>query len=459
MGSIRFTAGITLRLVLIFSAMLALAVMTGQEARLFSILGVGLLLVVLVVELFHKILRTNRILESLLDSIRYGDYNKNIGEKAKDLGFSGLAEAAQQIIRAISSAQIEKETQYQYLQTILEHIHTAVITLNEKHQTELVNPLALNTLGMYTTRRPSWKEIGKAAPHFADTVARLGESGREMIRLSNTPVGKQLLILANTVKIGGRKIKILTFQDIEPEIEQKEMESWHTISRIMAHEIMNSLTPLSSLTETGIMMLQEDGKVRDIATLPQTTINNLYQALTTIADRNRALCQFIGNYRQLSRLPLPEKETLLVSGLLDEIGELYREPMREKGIGFTVSPGPATRLTIQGDHGQLKQVLINLVKNGMEALDNVKEPGLGISAKRVFDQVHVEVSDNGPGIPTDLLNKIFVPFFSTKPEGSGIGLSLSRQIIRNHGGQLSVASVPGIGTRFRVSLPLDEKAP
>lgn len=458
MGSIRFTSGITLRLILILSAMLALALMIGQEARLFSILGVSLVTLVLVLELFHKILRTNRILEELLESIRYGDYNKNIQEKAEDLGFSGLAEAAQQIIRAIAAARIEKETQYQYLQTILEHIHTAVITLDEKHQPELVNPLALHTLGLYNTKRPSWEEIENASPLFASTVSRLGGSGREMIRLSSTPAGKLLLLLVNTVRIGGREVKILTFQDIEPEIEQKEMESWQTISRIMAHEIMNSLTPLSSLTETGIMMLQEDGRVREISTLSQATINNLYQALTTIADRNRALGQFIGNYRQLSRLPLPEKEILQVSGLLDEIGGLYGEPLRKKGIRFKVSPGPAARFNVQGDHGQLKQVLINLIKNGMEALEGMKEPGLNLSVKRVFDQVLLEVSDNGPGIPADLLDKIFVPFFSTKPEGSGIGLSLSRQIIRNHGGQLSVSSEQGKGTRFRILLPLDESS-
>jgi signal transduction histidine kinase len=158
----------------------------------------------------------------------------------------------------------------------------------------------------------------------------------------------------------------------------------------------------------------------------------------------------------LSRLPLPEKEYLQVNELLDEIGELYRESLREKGIGFKIHPGPVARFGIQGDLGQLKQVLINLVKNGMEAVEGVKEPGLNLSVKRVFDQVRLEVADNGPGIPPDLLDKIFVPFFSTKPEGSGIGLSLSRQIIRNHGGQLSVSSEKGKGTRFRILLPLDE---
>jgi signal transduction histidine kinase len=455
MGSSSYIVKIIFRLILIFLAMLALAVMIGQEARLFSVLGVSLLLFTLVVELFHKILRTNRILESLLESIRHGDYSKTILDKSGGLGFSELAESAQQIIRAIASARIEKETQYQYLQTILENIHTAVITLDDQHQPELVNPLALYTLGLYNTKKPTWEQIEKAVPPFARTVKGLGESGRGMTRLSGTPAGKELLILVNTLKIGGRKVKILTFQDIEPEIEQKELESWQTISRIMAHEIMNSLTPLSSLTETGIMMLQEDGHSKDIASLSQGTIDKLHQALRIIADRNKALCQFIGNYRQLSRLPLPEKESFRVSDLLEEIRELYGAALAEKGIGFTVHPGATARYTINGDQGQLKQVLINLVKNGVEAVKDTPDPVLGIAVKRVLDRLLVEISDNGPGIPPELLDKIFVPFFSTKPEGSGIGLSLSRQIIRNHGGQLSVISGPGKGTRFRVLLPLE----
>ena len=165
-------------------------------------------------------------------------------------------------------------------------------------------------------------------------------------------------------------MKIITFQDIEPEIEQKEMESWQTISRIMAHEIMNSLTPLSSLTETGIMLLEEDGRAKSLEDLSQQTIDNLHTALKTISDRNRALTQFIGNYRQLSRLPLPEKEEIQVSELLREIEELYENQCAEKGIGFSISPGPDKHM-IYADDAQVKQVLINLIKNAIEAIESI----------------------------------------------------------------------------------------
>lgn len=220
----RYMLRISVRLVLIFLAMLALALVIGQQARLFTVLGVLLILLFLIVELFSSIARTNQIVSSLLESIRFGDYNKTIRDKAAGLGFEGLADSAQQIIRAIASARIEKEIQYQYLQTILEHIHTAVLTLDETHEPELINPLALNILGLYNTRRPSWTEIEKSAPLFTSAIISMGESGRQMIRLRNTPTGKQLLVLVNTVKIGGAPVKIITFQDIEPEIERKEME-------------------------------------------------------------------------------------------------------------------------------------------------------------------------------------------------------------------------------------------
>jgi nitrogen fixation/metabolism regulation signal transduction histidine kinase len=448
----KYMLRITIRLMLIFLAMLALALLIGQKVRLFSVLGVSLILLALIIELFHSIARTNQIVESLLESIRYGDFNKTIRDKASGLGFEGLAESAQQIIRAIASAKIEKETQYQYLQTILEHIHTAVLTLDEQQEPEMINPLALNILGLYNTRKPQWADIQKSAPNFTEAIDAMGQSGRQMIKLNNSPTGKQLLILVNTVKIGGAPVKFITFQDIEPEIEQKEMESWQTISRIMAHEIMNSLTPLSSLTETGIMLLEHEGKAKDVTGISQKTIDNLHMALKTISGRNRALTEFIGSYRQLSRLPLPEKKELQVSELLKEIQELYELPCKEKNIFCTFNYGPEN-MRILGDEAQLKQVLINLVKNATEAMEHTSEPGIGVSVKRILHQVSIEIRNNGDHIPPEILEKIFVPFFSTKAEGSGIGLSLSRQIIRNHGGQISVESEKEKGTTFKVLLP------
>ena len=445
---------ITFRLVLIFIAMLALALVIGEQARLFSVLGILLILLLLILELFYTISRTNRVVESLLESIRYGDYNKKIQDKAAGMGFEGLADSAQQIIQAIASARIEKETQYQYLQTILEHIHASVLTLNEQHEPELVNPLALNTLGLYNTRKPSWAEIEKSSPPFAKTVKALGKSGRQMIRLSSTPSGKQLLVLVSTAKIGGKAIKIITFQDIEPEIEQKEIESWQTISRIMAHEIMNSLTPLSSLTETGIMLLEKNGQAKELSEISQKTIDDLYTALKTISGRNQSLTQFIGNYRQLSRLPLPDKKGVRVAELLTEIQELYWESCAKKGISCSINPGP-DNLSIMVDESQVKQVLINVIKNATEALENVPDPSLNIAVKRILNHVSIELTDNGTGIPPEILEKIFVPFYTTKSEGSGIGLSLSRQIIRNHGGQITVVSKEGKGTTFKVAFPID----
>jgi len=336
----RNIARITFRLIFILSAMLALALMIGQEARLFSILAVLLILLVLIAELFHSINRSNRIIASLLESISSEDYNRRILEQTKGLGYDALANSAQAIITAISSAKIEKETQYQYLQTILNLIHTGVLTLDEKGEPELINPLAMNILGIYNSRKPSWGTIEKTSPRFAEKVKSLGDSGRSMLRLKDTPAGKQLLILVNTIKVGETRVKIITFQDIEPEIEQKEMESWQTISRIMAHEIMNSLTPLSSLTETGIMMLEQNGHTRKLEDLNQHTIDNLHTALLTISGRNESLTRFIGNYRQFYRLPEPVLKEIMVSELLHEVTGLYRVRCSEMGISCSIHTGP-----------------------------------------------------------------------------------------------------------------------
>jgi len=176
-------------------------------------------------------------------------------------------------------------------------------------------------------------------------------------------------------------------------------------------------------------------------------------ALKTISDRNTALIRFIQNYRQLSRLPPPEKNKITVGKLLTEIKDLFKIQCRDKGIAFNVKGGPPG-LTIMADESQANQVLINLVKNAFEALDGIAEPRVDLIARRVLNEASIEVSDNGSGIPGEILEKIFVPFYSTKPEGSGIGLSLSRQILLNHGGQIAVKSEPGKGSTFLLSFPV-----
>jgi two-component system nitrogen regulation sensor histidine kinase NtrY len=448
----RYIIHISARLILILVSMFLLVLIIHQQGRVFSILVVSLVLILLVAGLFRKVTRTNRIIESMLEAVLHGDLNRRVEERVSGLGFEGLADSAQQIIRAIASARIEKETQYRYLQTILEHIHTAVITLDAHYRIQLVNPLALYILGIYHTGSPAWEEIEARVPAFTRTIRAMGTSGREMIRLPDQSEGRKLLVLLNTVKVGGDPVKIITFQDIEPEMDQQEMESWKTISRIMAHEIMNSLTPLSSLTDTGIMLLRKEGRTRTVSDITQKTIDDLFMALRTISDRNQALIRFIGNYRQLSRLPAPELKEIRVGELLEEIRLLYEKQLAAGNIRFSIVPGPS-RCTIMADETQVKQVLINLVKNAMEALDGITDAALVIRAKRVLDRVIIEVSDNGPGIPDELRDQIFVPFFSTKTEGSGIGLSLCRQIVNNHGGQISMEPGKDRGTIFRVGFP------
>jgi len=452
MASDRFTLGITVRLLAIFGAMLALVFLIGRESRLFSVLAVLLALAALIAELFHALFRTHRVIGSFLESIRSGDVNTHLQARTAGLGFGALAGSAREIVRDLATARIEKETRFAYLQAIMEHILTGVMTLDKDHKPELVNPVALNILGLYNTRQPAWNDIARQAPAFADAVLAMGENGRQMVSLKE-PRDRQLLVLVHGIRVDGKKIRVVTFQDIEPEIQKKEMESWETISRIMAHEIMNSLTPLSSLTETGLMLLGGKEGAKPVKDLAQEQVDNLYTALRTISDRNAALERFIGNYRQLSRLPPPEQERTNVAQLVNSIAELYQASCREQGISCHIRHVPG-QLHITGDPAQLKQVLINLVRNAMEATADIPEPVLEIRVRRIMDEVSIEVSDNGPGIAPDMLDRIFVPFYSSKPEGSGIGLSLSRQIVRNHGGRLLAESKTGQGSTFRMVLPL-----
>ncbi|MEZ5069616.1 MAG: ATP-binding protein [Bacteroidales bacterium] len=457
MASSSYPVRIGARLALIFLLMLALIlVLTGKAGdMLFLPLGLATLLGLAIAELFLRIRRTNQILSQLLDAIHYGDPQTRIEEKASGLGFDRLARSARSITEALASAQVEKETRSHYLQSLLDHVQVGVLTLNRFQEPELINPTALRCLGIRNNPRPHWKDIEKAAPLFAEAIRAMGDHGRGMVSLTENGEAGPILVQKDTVRIGDHPVHMIILQNIDPEMDRKELESWQSISRVMAHEIMNSLTPLSSLTETGLLMLEEEGRVKSVESLSQKTIDTLHQAIRTIHDRNEALRRFIRSYRRLSRLPAPDLRLVALEGLLRHVEVLFRDDLEREGIALSLQSLPA-RYGIHADEGQIKQVLINLIQNAREALPGTPRPHIRIRAKRVLDEVILEISDNGPGIPRDQIDKVFIPFYSTKQGGSGIGLGLCRQIVRNHEGRIILDPGSNEGTRIVLAFPLVE---
>lgn len=244
----------------------------------------------------------------------------------------------------------------------------------------------------------------------------------------------------------------MTFHDIRSEIEQKEIEAWYKLIRILTHEVMNSITPLSSLTETILMLLEEkNGKPKDSSEITNVQLDDIRKSLKTIQGRSEGILEFVDAYRRLTNIPHPEFEDVNLHELIVRVENLLKSDLERKNISFETSIQKKS-LSITADKHLMEQVFINLVSNSVYALEGQKEPKIEIKAAKEKFNTCIEVTDNGKGISLDKIDKVFIPFFSTRDGGSGIGLSLSKQIIHLHHGRIKVKSTEGKGTTFRIEI-------
>ncbi|MFO7830103.1 MAG: ATP-binding protein, partial [Bacteroidales bacterium] len=246
----------------------------------------------------------------------------------------------------------------------------------------------------------------------------------------------------------GEHFTLITFNDIKEEMEIKEVQSWQKLLRTLSHEIMNSVTPISSLSETSLLQIQhESGKLKDLSEINRKSLEKVQKALNTIEKRSSNLYHFVDDFRKLAKIPIPQKSKILVKDLVETVVQLMKPELTKSNITFRSSIYP-NDLEIYADVSQIEQVLINLVLNAKDAVQKTKNPEIQINSKKSGDKISIEVVDNGDGIPNEQMDKIFIPFFTTKEKGSGIGLSLSRQIMQLHGGNIIVKSEPEKGTFF-----------
>lgn len=249
---------------------------------------------------------------------------------------------------------------------------------------------------------------------------------------------ERLSLSQNQMKLQNETITILSIKDISNELNDKESESWNKLSHVLTHEIMNTIAPIISLSQT-------------LSAYPDNSEKTL-RGLHIIQEQSERLLEFTESFRRLSYLPQPERKRFSLTALLQNLQELLSTDFQENQIHFTLTCQPEF-IDMDGDENQLSQVLLNLLRNSIQALDGRTDGAIEIYAYR-DEHISIDVTDNGPGIPDELQEKIFIPFFTTKSEGTGIGLSLCRQIIRNHNGHLSILeSRPG-KTIFHIDISL-----
>ncbi len=404
----------------------------------------GLTAIAAVASLFSLVDKTNSEIASFLLNIKYDDYTATYTTQEPDQSFNKLYGAFNVITDKFRDIRQEKEAQFQYLQAIVEHVDTGLICFDKTGQTLLMNR-ALQRL-LHKSYFPDLASVARFNPTLHAAMESLLPGDRQLVKLVVNNQILQLAVRTTILKLKNGEYHLYSLQNISAELEEQEVQSWQKLIRILTHEIMNSVTPVASLAATASDM------VGRFATFDADAAEDIRTAVRAIRKRSEGLLHFTETYRQLTRIPQPKFQEVNPVVLLDDVITLFKPAIAEKQIRLE-KQAPATPPTIQADPELLEQVLINLLKNAIEAVEPVEHPAISVGvAKDAEGTVLLHIADNGPGIPADLQEQIFVPFFTTKNQGSGIGLSLCRQIIQLHKGSLSVVSKEGEGATFIIRL-------
>ena len=427
-----------LRVLLLALTLAAPAWFWLKQGNLAAAMVLLLLALVQVLALVHYVDASNRELARFFDSVRYADFTRKMAPPFGDSGFHELNAALNDVVEQIRQYREEKEEQYRYLQTIVQHIGIGLIVFDDTGKVDLVNNAARRILNMSNIRDIS--KLRKLDPGLAERITGLAHGQRTILKIRINEQLQQMMMFVTDFVMRGSNYRLISFQNIQSELEEKELEAWQSLIRVLTHEIMNSITPISSLAATANSLLETR-----IAERPEEDENleDVSQAVRTIEGRSKGLLHFVENYRQLTRIPKPDYKILPVSDVFDNVLQLFKYEMGQQNIRYTTEINPEA-LEITADPDLVQQVMINLVKNAVEAAAGQANGRIRLTAfLDAWGKPVIEIRDNGAGIAPEVIDNIFIPFFTTKANGSGIGLSLCRQIMRVHGGGITARSSGG----------------
>ena len=445
----QFRFNIVLRVLLLTSTCLALFITLNSTFTFTPILVAGLI-IYQVWSLIKYVDRTNRELASFLESIRYSEFTRSFQVSNTGSSFDELNKAFNDVMKDFQQVRSEREEHFHYLQSIVQNIDVSIIAFQRDGTVEMINPAAKKLFQVNTLRNINM--LRSLSEKLTDTLLSINPGENKLVKVQDEEDILQLAIYATEFKVKDKVILLSTVKNIQNVLEEQETAAWQKLIRVLTHEIMNSIAPISSLSSTVESMVKPyaTGK-KGVPEIDLETVNEIQAALQTINKRSTGLMNFVETYRSLTKIPEPNFEVARMKGLIQNVHTLMKKEVQQKNISLTASVEPDS-IEIQMDEQMIEQVLINLVKNSKQALEGCKEGTIqirGFYNKR--GRPTIQVIDNGRGILDDVIDKIFIPFFTTKRSGSGIGLSLSRQILRLHGGTLTARSKPNEETIFTMT--------
>lgn len=389
---------------------------------------------------------TNKKITRFLESIRYSDFSSTFTKDSKmGKSFREMNLSFNEVIDAFKKTRAEKEEQMLFLQIMIQHINTGILSFDSKGRIGVINGAAKQLLQIHQFK--DIYDLGKLSADLLDKVLNLKPGGSFSISLRSD---LHLNVQSAAFKMDGNSWTLISFQNIKTELQKNELQAWQNLTKVLRHEIMNSMTPIASLANSLGIILEEDIRENNGGTLEldKESYMDLSEGLGTISKRSTGLVNFVNAYRDYTNIPQPILTNVSVKRLFDNCHVLMKEELSKSGIALSLQVNPSG-LEIRADQELIQMILINLIKNAMEAMSQAENREIRLTAGLDMQSIPmIRVTDHGEGIVPEALERIFVPFFTTKKTGSGIGLAISRQIMNLHQGSLEVQSTPGKQTTF-----------
>lgn len=442
----RFRVQVILRILLLSATIFGFFYFILATQLYTTMLVTGFLILYQVFALIRCVERTNQYLSRFFLAIKYGDFSQTFTGKELGGSFRELVTAFNEVMDKVRQTRSEKEEHYRYLQTIVRHVGIGLMAFKADGSVDLINTAAKRMLKV--ARLKNIQSLNSFSQSLVDALFSLKAGEKALVKIPDQDM--ELALHAAEFRLKDQLYILVSLQNIQSELQEKEMEAWQTLIRVLTHEIMNSMTPITSMAATVIGLLNSI-KEKKGESIDAETIIDIADALKTIHKRSLGLTDFVAAYRNLTLIPKPKFKIFPINDLFGRIEKLMENKLIKKEIVFHWSVEPQS-LELTADPGLIEQVLINLVLNAADAFDGGKDskPSQIQLTANLDDngRIIIRVTDNGPGIVKEALTKVFIPFYSTKKKGSGIGLSLSRQIMKLHKGSIMVQSEPDVETVF-----------